>query len=96
MAIVSIVIPLYNKGFIIHKTIKSVLEQTFTDFEIVIVNDGSTDSSFEIVSKFSDKRILLVQQENKGAAAARNLGIEKATSKLIAFLDADDFGIQII
>lgn len=91
MAIVSIVIPLYNKGYIIHKTIKSVLEQTFTDFEIVIVNDGSTDSSFEIVSKFSDKRIKLFQQQNKGAAAARNLGIEKATSNLIAFLDADDF-----
>ena len=91
MAIVSIVIPLYNKGFIIHKTIKSVLEQTFTDFEIVIVNDGSTDSSFEIVSQISDERILLIQQENKGAAAARNLGIEKATSNLIAFLDADDF-----
>ena len=75
MATVSIVISLYNKSFIIHKTIESVLKQTFTDFEIVIVNDGSTDSSFEIVSQFSDKRILLVQQENKGAAAARNLGI---------------------
>ena len=91
MATVSIVIPLYNKGFIIHKTIKSVLEQTFTDFEVVIVNDGSTDSSFEIVSQFSDKRIKLFQQENKGAASARNVGIEKATSNLIAFLDADDF-----
>ena len=91
MATVSIVIPLYNKGFIIHNTIKSVLEQTFTDFELVIVNDGSTDSSLEIVSQFLDERILLVHQENKGAAAARNLGIEKATSNLIAFLDADDF-----
>ena len=50
MATVSIVIPLYNKGFIIYSTIKSVLEQTFTDFELIIVNDGSTDSSFKIVS----------------------------------------------
>lgn len=91
MATVSIVIPLYNKGFIIYNTIKSVFEQTFTDFELVIVNDGSTDSSLEIVSQFLDVRIKLVHQENKGAAAARNLGIEKATSNLIAFLDADDF-----
>jgi glycosyltransferase involved in cell wall biosynthesis len=91
MATVSIVIPLYNKGFIISETLDSVLAQTFADFEVVIVNDGSTDSSFEIVSQFSDERILLIQQENKGAAAARNLGIEKATSNLIAFLDADDF-----
>jgi len=91
MANVSIVIPLYNKGFIIQKTIASILEQTFTDFEIIIVNDGSTDSSLEIVSQFFDERIKIIKQENKGAAAARNLGIEKATYNLIAFLDADDF-----
>ena len=91
MATVSIVIPLYNKGFIISETLDSVLAQTFADFEVVIVNDGSSDNSFEIVSRFSDERIKLCQQQNKGAAAARNLGIEKATSNLIAFLDADDF-----
>lgn len=88
---ISVVIPLYNKGFIISETLNSVLAQTFTDFEVVIVNDGSTDNSFEIVSNFTDKRIKLFQQKNKGAAAARNLGIEKATGELIAFLDADDF-----
>ena len=91
MATISIVIPLYNKGFIISETLDSVLAQTFTDFEIIIVNDGSTDNGFEIVSQFSDKRIKLFQQQNKGAAAARNLGIEKATGELIAFLDADDY-----
>ncbi len=91
MSTVSIVIPLYNKGFIISETLDSVLAQTFADFEVVIVNDGSSDNSFEIVSRFSDERIKLFQQQNKGAAAARNLGIEKATSNLIAFLDADDF-----
>mgnify|MGYP000941292499 CR=1 FL=1 len=91
MATISIVIPLYNKGFIISETLDSVLAQTFTDFEIIIVNAGSTDNGFEIVSQFSDKRIKLFQQENKGAAAARNLGIEKATGELIAFLDADDY-----
>jgi glycosyltransferase involved in cell wall biosynthesis len=76
---ISVIIPLYNKGFIISETLDSVLAQTFADFEVVIVNDGSTDNSFEIVSQFSDKRIKLFQQQNKGAAAARNLGIEKAT-----------------
>ena len=86
MSTVSIVIPLYNKGFIISETLDSVLAQTFADFEVVIVNDGSSDNSFEIVSRFSDERIKLFQQQNKGAAAARNLGIEKATSNLIAFL----------
>ena len=88
---ISVVIPLYNKGFIISETLNSVLAQTFTDFELVIVNDGSTDNGFEIVSKFSDERIKLFQQENKGAASARNLGIEKASGELIAFLDADDY-----
>ena len=88
---ISVVIPLYNKGFIISETLNSVLAQTFTDFEVIIVNDGSTDNGFEIVSQFSDNRIQLFQQENKGAAAARNLGIEKATGELIAFLDADDY-----
>ena len=88
---VSVIIPLYNKGFIFKETLNSVLAQTFTDFEIVIVNDGSTDNSFEIASHFSDKRIKLLQQENKGVAAARNLGISAATAEFIAFLDADDY-----
>lgn len=88
---ISVIIPLFNKGFIISETLQSVLTQTFTDFEIVIVNDGSTDNGIEIVSQFSDERIRLFQQQNKGAAAARNLGIEKASGKFIAFLDADDY-----
>ena len=88
---ISVVIPLYNKGFIISETLNSVLAQTFKDFEVIIVNDGSTDNGFEIVSQYTDNRIRLYNQENKGAAAARNLGIEKATGELIAFLDADDY-----
>jgi len=91
MPLISIIIPLYNKGFIVSKTIQSVLAQTFNDFEIVIIDDGSIDNGFEIVTQFSDKRIKLFQQKNKGAAAARNFGIENATGELIAFLDADDF-----
>lgn len=87
---ISVVIPLYNKGFIVSKTLESVINQTFIDFEIIIVNDGSTDDSVAIVERFKDERILLFHQKNKGAAAARNLGIEKARGELIAFLDADD------
>ncbi|MDK2772330.1 MAG: glycosyltransferase family 2 protein [Flavobacterium sp.] len=87
---ISVVIPLYNKGFVVSKTLESVINQTFIDFEIIIVNDGSTDDSVAIVEHFKDERILLFHQENKGAAAARNLGIEKARGELIAFLDADD------
>lgn len=88
---ISVVIPLYNKGFIISETLESVLAQTFTDFEVVIVNDGSTDNSFEIVSQYTDNRIRLYNQENKGVSKTRNAGIEYSKSDLIAFLDADDY-----
>lgn len=87
---ISVVIPLYNKAFSIKKTLTSVLKQTFTDFEIIVINDGSTDNSVEIVQNFTDKKVYIYSQENKGAAVARNLGIEKANGELIAFLDADD------
>jgi len=89
--LVSIVIPLYNKGFIINKTINSVLKQTYTNFEIIIINDGSTDNSNNVVSRFTDNRIKIYNQENKGASVARNCGIEKSSGELIAFLDADDY-----
>lgn len=90
MAFFSIVIPLYNKSHYIENTLKSVLSQTFTDYEIIVVNDGSTDSSATKVMAFNDSRIQLYNQKNQGASIARNLGIEKAQSDYIAFLDADD------
>ena len=90
MAYFSVIIPLYNKEKFIQNTIKSILEQTFQDFEIVIINDGSTDKSEEIVLKFKDKRIQYFFQKNQGASIARNFGIEKSTSNFISFLDADD------
>ncbi|KIC01072.1 hypothetical protein OA88_15890, partial [Flavobacterium sp. JRM] len=90
MVFFSIVIPLYNKAYYIENTIKSVLYQSFTDYEIIIINDGSTDNSLEKVLEFNDKRIQLYTQQNQGASVARNLGIEKAKYNYIAFLDADD------
>ena len=87
---ISVVIPLYNKEKQIAHTLQSVFNQTFQDFEVVIVDDGSTDGSVAEVEKFSDSRIRLIHQKNAGVAAARNRGIEEAKGDLIAFLDADD------
>ena|SRR5690554_668452 len=86
----SIVIPLYNKGLSVKSTIQSVLDQTFQDFEIVIINDGSTDRSVEVVEDFDNPRIRLIHQENQGVSAARNKGIKEAKYEWICFLDADD------
>lgn len=87
---ISVIIPLYNKEKQIVHTLQSVFNQTFQDFEIVIVDDGSTDGSVSEVEKFSDSRIRLIYQKNAGVAAARNRGTEDAKGDLIAFLDADD------
>lgn len=87
---ISVVIPLYNKEHQIAKTLRTVLCQTFQDFEIVIVNDGSTDGSVSEVEKISDSRIRLINQANAGVSAARNKGIEEARGEYIALLDADD------
>ncbi|MBP93043.1 MAG: glycosyl transferase [Flavobacteriaceae bacterium] len=90
MPVFSIIIPLYNKENFIVKTVESALNQTFTDFEIIIVNDGSTDSSLEKLTCFTDSRINIYTINNKGVSHARNYGIAKASAKFIAFLDADD------
>lgn len=74
----------------IYKTLNSVLNQTFTNFEILIVNDGSTDNSLSIVQEFSDPRIVILNQSNSGVSHARNLGISASKHEYIAFLDADD------
>jgi glycosyltransferase involved in cell wall biosynthesis len=87
---ISVVIPLYNKEQYIARAIHSVLQQTFQDFEIVIINDGSTDNSISEINKINDHRIRLIDQENKGVSAARNRGIEEASADYISFLDADD------
>lgn len=86
----SVIIPLYNKSRYISQTINSVLSQTFTNFEIIIIDDGSTDEGPEIVNTFDDLRVLLISQKNRGVSSARNHGIRKSTGQYIAFLDADD------
>lgn len=86
----SVVIPLYNKGQSIVNTVLSVLNQSYQNFEIVIINDGSTDSSVDAVKTINDERIRLIHQENQGVSAARNRGIKEANYEWIAFLDGDD------
>ena len=86
----SVVIPLYNKGPHITRALNSVITQTVQNFEVIVVDDGSTDNGAMIVREFDDPRILLIKQENQGVSAARNNGVEVAQAEMIAFLDADD------
>ncbi|WNH13020.1 glycosyltransferase [Thalassobellus suaedae] len=90
MPFFSIIIPLYNKEDYISDTLKSVFNQNFQDFEVIIIDDGSTDKSLEIAKLVKDSRITIIQQKNKGVSSARNKGIQKAKAKYIALLDADD------
>ena len=87
---VSVVIPLYNTEQYIGRTIHSVLNQTYLDFEVIVVDDGSTDRGIEICQSFSDSRIRIIQQANRGLAGARNTGIRHAQGDYIALLDSDD------
>lgn len=86
----SVLISLYNKEDFIKSTLESVLSQTFQDFEIIVINDGSTDDSESVVKSFSDERIKYFKQPNQGASAGRNAAISKASGPYLALLDADD------
>lgn len=87
---ISVIMPCYNAGKYIKEAIESVLNQSYKDWELIIVNDGSTDDSLSVAESFSDKRIRIFSQPNSGACVARNKGIELASGEYLKFLDADD------
>lgn len=88
---VSVIIPTYNRGNIIENSITSVLNQTYKNLEVLIIDDGSTDNTEEIIHKIEDKRIKYIKiKENLGGSNARNIGIKKATGRFISFQDSDD------
>jgi glycosyltransferase involved in cell wall biosynthesis len=88
---ISIIMPCYNSQAYLFESIKSSLEQTYKNIELIIVNDGSTDRSYDIIKNFKDSRIRLINQPNLGVSVARNKGLDSSTGKFIAFLDSDDF-----
>lgn len=88
---VSIIIPVYNREKYISRCISSVINQTYKNLEIIIVDDGSTDDSLNIVRSFDDNRLKIIESENKGVSNARNIGIQNASGKYIMFVDSDDY-----
>jgi glycosyltransferase involved in cell wall biosynthesis len=90
MPTISVIIPTYNAERTILETIKSVQQQTFPDFEIIVINDGSTDKTIELLQNIKDNRLKIFSYENSGLSVARNRGITNASGKYLAFLDADD------
>ena len=90
MAEISVIIPVYNTGNILFETVNTVLEQSVSDFELIIVDDGSSSETSAIIDSLTDRRIRVIHQGNQGVAAARNTGIAAASGKYIALLDHDD------
>lgn len=90
MPSVSVIIPTYNRSKLLKEAIESVLQQNYTDFEVLVVDDGSTDDTHSVVKRFSDPRLRYFYKDNGGQSSARNLGLVKAKGKYIAYLDEDD------
>src|SRR5690625_1367019 len=90
---ISIIVPVYNLEDYLHKCIDSILAQTFTNFELILVNDGSTDRSSEICEEYAsiDHRIRVIHKKNGGVASSRNAGLEVAKGEYIGFVDNDDY-----
>ncbi|MHC4881290.1 MAG: glycosyltransferase family 2 protein, partial [Planctomycetota bacterium] len=90
MFVVSVIIPSYNAKELLAEAIDSVLSQTLTDLEVVVIDDGSTDGTTEVVKAIDDPRIRYFYKDNGGVSSARNMGLDKAEGQYIAFLDSDD------
>lgn len=90
---ISVIMPVYNVEQYVSKSIESIINQSFSDFELIIINDGSTDKSKEIIEKYAnlDSRITIINKKNEGVASARNLGIDRAVGKYLFFCDSDDY-----
>ena len=86
----SVIIPTFNRRDFLEKAVRSVLSQTCDDFELIIVDDGSTDGTQDLIRSFSDSRLEYIFQSNRGVSSARNRGLEKASGRFMAFLDSDD------
>ena len=87
---VTVIIPLYNKAAYVKRALDSLIAQTFADYELLVIDDGSTDGGGAIVARCGDARVRLIRQDTAGPAHARNRGIDEASGELVAFLDADD------
>ena len=90
---ISVIVPVYNTSAYLEKSIQSLINQSFKSFELIVINDGSTDNSLEICEKFAEKdsRIVLISQENKGIGSVRKIGMEKAIGDYIIHVDSDDY-----
>ena len=88
---ISIIVPIYNSEKYLNKCIDSLINQTEKNIEIILVNDGSTDNSEEIIKEYKDKRIKYYKNKNQGIGKTRNFGIEQATGSYIMFVDSDDY-----
>ena len=95
MPLISIIMPVYNGEKFLAEAIESILEQTFKDFELIIINDGSTDNSKNIIKNYVDQRILYLEQKNKGLSKALNFGFKHSKGELIARMDQDDISVRI-
>lgn len=93
MVRISIIVPVYNGEKHLSECIQSILDQSFTDIEVIVINDGSTDGSLSLIKRYAqnDSRIVVINQKNKGVSAARNAGLSKARGDYIMFVDADDY-----
>ena len=91
MDLISIVVPVYNAEKYIGTCINSVLEQTYNNFELLLINDGSKDNTLEVLKRYEDARVKVYSFENQGAGKTRNKGIQLSKGKYITFIDADDY-----